>query len=237
MRIRLPKPLRGWREFAGEVGIIVLGVLIALAAQQIAENVHDRSVARAARQSIQDELATYMGRLESRWAVRHCIDNRLAELQLLIDKAATGGPIETPNWVGRPQYWTMLTVRWDATSQSGRAALLPAAELASYAQMYDWMGNTYDSMLIEQGDWARLRTLEHLDSLTPETAYDLNATLQDARFRAWRINGQIAQLRDHAARAGLPVRRNEIAGTRAACLPMTMPRSIASRLSNPTGEP
>jgi hypothetical protein len=32
MHFHLPKPLHGWREFAGEVGIIVLGVLIALGA-------------------------------------------------------------------------------------------------------------------------------------------------------------------------------------------------------------
>ena len=37
MHVHLPKPLRGWREFIGEVGIIVIGVLIALAADQIAE--------------------------------------------------------------------------------------------------------------------------------------------------------------------------------------------------------
>ena len=33
MHFHLPKPLHGWREFAGEVGIIVLGVLIALGAE------------------------------------------------------------------------------------------------------------------------------------------------------------------------------------------------------------
>jgi len=37
MRVRVPKPLHGWRAFAGEVGVIVLGVLIALGAQQAAE--------------------------------------------------------------------------------------------------------------------------------------------------------------------------------------------------------
>ena len=35
MHFHLPKPLHGWREFAGEVGIIVLGVLIALGAEQL----------------------------------------------------------------------------------------------------------------------------------------------------------------------------------------------------------
>ena len=43
MHIHLPKPLHGWREFVGEVGIIVMGVLIALGAEQVIEAVHHRS--------------------------------------------------------------------------------------------------------------------------------------------------------------------------------------------------
>ena len=39
MHIHLPKPLHGWREFLGEVGIIVIGVLIALGAEQVIEDI------------------------------------------------------------------------------------------------------------------------------------------------------------------------------------------------------
>ena len=46
MHFQLPKPLHGWRAFAGEVGIIVIGVLIALGAGQIVEWVHWRSEQR-----------------------------------------------------------------------------------------------------------------------------------------------------------------------------------------------
>jgi hypothetical protein len=42
MHFPLPKPLHGWRQFAGEVGVIVLGVLIALAAGQVVEWAHWR---------------------------------------------------------------------------------------------------------------------------------------------------------------------------------------------------
>lgn len=42
MHFHLPKPLHGWRVFAGEVGIIVLGVLIALGAEQAVEAAHHR---------------------------------------------------------------------------------------------------------------------------------------------------------------------------------------------------
>ena len=34
MHLHLPKPLHGWRAFVGEVGIIVIGVLIALGASR-----------------------------------------------------------------------------------------------------------------------------------------------------------------------------------------------------------
>jgi hypothetical protein len=54
--VHLPKPLHGWREFFGEVGIIVLGVLIALGAEQIIEHfswVHKRSQVEA---SMREEL-------------------------------------------------------------------------------------------------------------------------------------------------------------------------------------
>jgi hypothetical protein len=236
-RLMKLKPPHGWNAVVWELGIVTLGVLIALAAQQIAETIHERSEAREARESIQNELATYMGRLESRAAVRECIAGRLGEIQALLDETERSGTIKTPKWVGRPQFWTLLTVRWEAASQSGRAALLPAKELTEYGLMYDWMRNTYNEMIVEQGDWARLRTLEHLHRLTPEMLFELNNVLQDARYRAWRINGQIVQLRDRTRAAGLPRVRNEIVGTRAACLPMDMPRDQAARLANPTGEP
>jgi hypothetical protein len=43
MHFHLPKPLHRWRAFAGEVGIIVLGVLIALGAEQVAQWIHEQN--------------------------------------------------------------------------------------------------------------------------------------------------------------------------------------------------
>ena len=45
MKLSVPKPIHGWREFAGEVGIIVIGVLIALGAQQFVSTLNDRRTA------------------------------------------------------------------------------------------------------------------------------------------------------------------------------------------------
>lgn len=51
MHIHLPKALHGWRDFLKEVGIIVLGVLIALGAEQGVEAVRDRLVSLDARKA------------------------------------------------------------------------------------------------------------------------------------------------------------------------------------------
>jgi hypothetical protein len=150
--MHLPKPLHGWREFAGEVGIIVVGVLVALAAQQLVEDLHHRSDALEARESIQAELEINMARLASRTAQRQCVEHRLAEVQGLLDRGAGGALVVPPHWVGRPQFWTMQTVRWDAISQAGRAALLPPKELADYGLMYTIMRNITGVMTSEQAD-------------------------------------------------------------------------------------
>ena len=66
MHFHLPKPLHGWRELAGEVGIIVVGVLIALGFEQVAESIHDRRLADETRASIKQELQTGLASLSFR---------------------------------------------------------------------------------------------------------------------------------------------------------------------------
>jgi len=232
MQFHLPKPLHGWREFAGEVGIIVLGVLIALGAEQIAQSIHERGQARDAESEVRGELAHNIAMLRSRWAVRHCVENRVDELQRLIDSAHRDGTIATPNWVGRPQFWTMQLAQWGATSQSGRATLLPPEELALYASLYSFMNNVNALSAEEQMDWARLRALEHLQRLTPEMTFQLTNTLQEARYINWRMGIWTIQIGVLADRLHLPAGRNDIPPSRSACIPMSTPREQAIRQSN-----
>jgi hypothetical protein len=233
MHLHLPKPLHGWRAFAGEVGIIVLGVLIALGAQQVAEAVQERSEARDADRAIRGELQLNMAKLRSRAEKKACVDARIAELQALIDSAeAAGGTIKTPNWVGRPQFWTMQMARWQAVSQAGRAALLPPDDLALYGSMYAYMANVNATMVDEQADWAKLRSLEHARRLTPEMAFQLNSTLQEARYINWRMNVWTMQLQSLFDRLHLKIVPNDVPASRSACVAMTTPRDQAVRESN-----
>ena len=81
MQVHLPKPLHGWREFAGEVGIIVLGVGIALAAQQILSDWQWRSDVRDADRRMTEELNFDVALAYERFAIDPCLRPRLAELR------------------------------------------------------------------------------------------------------------------------------------------------------------
>jgi len=240
MHVHLPKPLHGWRAFLGEVGIIVLGVLIALAAEQFLSSHHERSEAREAERAIRGELEINMARLRSRHAVRTCVQKRVDELQALIDSAGrNGGSIATPKWVGRPQFWTMQLSRWEATSQAGRAALIPADNLNLYGSMYSFMQRINSEGALEQDAWAKLRAFEHLQRLTPETSFELQSTLQQARYINWRMEVWFVQLQAIFGRTHLNVVRNDVPASRSACVPMSTPRDEAIRQSNSfiQGEP
>lgn len=93
MHVHLPKPLHGWRAFVGEVGIIVLGVLIALGAEQIVEATHQRYLAQQAEKNVRAELAYDSAFAAERVAIGDCMRASFTELRQRL--LATG-----ENWPG-----------------------------------------------------------------------------------------------------------------------------------------
>src|ERR1700744_1702016 len=114
MHVHLPKPLHGWREFFGEGGIIVLGVLIALGLEQVVHSIHAHNVAAEARQNVRDEAASNLDALRGRIDAQNCIERRLDEI-LRILGAAGDGPLQTqPTWIGYPPAWPFFYARLEA---------------------------------------------------------------------------------------------------------------------------
>ena len=238
MHVHLPKPLHGWREFAGEVGIIVIGVLIALGAEQLVERAHREREAIQAERAIRNELGLNLGRLQSRSEIYGCVRARIEELQKLLDSAGAKRPFVTPNWIGRPQYWSFLDSRWNAESQAGKAALMDGDRLSQYGIMYNRMQNLLSEMDHEQTDWVKLRTLEHLHSLDISGSLEMNLTLNDARYRNWRLALVTDQLFGMARTLDLHPLPNTTPSDRSTCLPITTTRARADEVSVwPIGEP
>jgi len=89
MHFHLPKPLHGWREFAGEVGVIVLGVLIALSAEQMVEQWRWHERADEARDRLRAEVGHEFLLTEERKAVYQCIDEQLSKIEDAVLAAGT----------------------------------------------------------------------------------------------------------------------------------------------------
>src|SRR5690349_2709952 len=92
MHFHLSKPLHGWREFAGEVGIIVLGVLIALGFEQVVEKLSWYERTRAAVSDLKSESENNFAIMAERVTVQPCVDAQLDRLMahvLTVDQAAS----------------------------------------------------------------------------------------------------------------------------------------------------
>jgi hypothetical protein len=138
MHFRLPRPLRGWREFGGEVGVIVLGVLIALGAQQVVESINDREAVAQLRSALRAELADDRARWEDMRASDPCTRQRLEAL----DRWAATAPAEAR--LIRPyrlMLWNMHSSSWDIAKASPAAAHIPLDERLTYADLYAAIDN------------------------------------------------------------------------------------------------
>ena len=86
MHVHLPKPLHGWREFLGEVGVIVIGVLLALGADQLVERTTWRKHVAEAKEDLRGELQADLFNAQERVLMESCIDRRLDQLEQIIDR-------------------------------------------------------------------------------------------------------------------------------------------------------
>ncbi len=118
------RPAKGWRAFAGEVGVIVWGVLIALGAQQAAESVNERREAADTRAAMVAEIEETLAVLELRKTAEPCVDRRLKELRAILDEWGRTGSFTTPRWVAQPPWFVINNLRFDAAQSAGRLALL-----------------------------------------------------------------------------------------------------------------
>jgi hypothetical protein len=186
MHVPLPKPLHGWREFAGEVGIIVLGVLIALGFGQIVEQWQWHQDVGSARQAITDELVAAAGQGAERIAVEDCLRDRIGELSARLkstDGQWTADPLPpapgaqfAPHWDNRAlgrvysvplRGWSQDA--WDTAKSTGAIGHMRHEEVADYSAIYAEIAGIRDFQREElplESKLAYLSTDQRLDNST-----------------------------------------------------------------------
>lgn len=190
MHFHLPKPLHGWREFAGEVGIIVIGVLIALGAEQIVESAHWREKVRHAERAMRLELAEDDGpQAYARLVIAPCLDNQLARIH---DSPGAASPDQLRALVHTyaPPFRTWDSEAWKAVLASDIGSYMGAEKLVDWSAAYRMVPGLSESNARETELAAELR-----DTLPP-SGDPSPADLQSLR----RLAGQLRALNDRISR-------------------------------------
>ena len=164
MHFHLPKPLHGWREFAGEVGIIVVGVLIALSAEQLVEAAHWREEVRTFREAVDHELGRNIGIYSRVIAQRPCVDRNLADLESFLKDSAAGHQDKILRPIGRPFLQSQYFSVWD-NKGSDVTQHLPMEARINYSELYDEFRNNDAVRSKESEVWRSLSQFEGTEPL------------------------------------------------------------------------
>jgi hypothetical protein len=151
--MKIPTPINGWRVFLGEVGVIVLGVLLALGAQQIVEDIEMRGEVRRFRDTIDHEIGLNLFVYEVRTRGSACNEKRINELfdWLKLDEQVL--PKITPNG---PVALTPYTRAW-VTRDADVFAHVPPRARQKYAEFYDELEGNTERTMWELDEWFALQ--------------------------------------------------------------------------------
>jgi hypothetical protein len=159
MRFHLPRPLHGWREFAYEIIIVVVGVLLALGGAQFLDTVHSRSEVASFREAVDHELGRDLGIYQSMMPWRACVTRRTRELERFLADAGDGhhDPLARP--IGRPFMQTFYFSAWD-NKGSAVTDQLPFKLRTAYGEVYDEFRENEKVLLNERDAWRSLAQFE-----------------------------------------------------------------------------
>ena len=145
MHVHLPKPLHGWREFVGEIAIIVIGILIALGGDQLVEELHWRHKTGEALAAMRQEIASDYTQAAEAAIVAPCVDRQLVDLEAAIAKPGFVAvplykPTAFPAFVVRSPSRLWVDAAWRAAISDATVSHLPPDLRAGLAIFYMQIG-------------------------------------------------------------------------------------------------
>jgi len=171
-----PHPIHGWRDFLKEIGIVVIGVLIALAAGQSVEWLNWREKARVADTRLLADARTVLNHMLERLDIQSCQDRRLVQIKdrLLVSGAMWNGmapfymkgPPAGSRYAHPMRTWPRTA--WENAVASTAANHLPPDRLADYSKIFDAAQREANDQTNEHEDSSQLNLLGSNLTLTPD---------------------------------------------------------------------
>ena len=204
MHFHLPKPLHGWREFAGEVGIIVIGVLIALGAEQALEKFHWSEKAHRSREALRGEVGSLYRYSAERVLETPCLNAQLDQLKNAVLRAGPQiAPVPTYPTPSGPTVFRHSARLWEDSIWQSTITEQVSSHFSDDER--EALASLYGSIVIarglnrdELGADGALLTMASPVPLDPGVRAHLVEVIESERIRAGNMNLIAGQQMDEA---------------------------------------
>jgi len=208
MHFHLPKPLHSWREFAGEVGIIVVGVLIALGAEQLVEEWRWHERVRISLDSLSEQMQFDYFDAAEIVVTQPCVDAQLEQIERALSQPAAWRPLPAYD-DGFDRYVVRQPMRpwqddvWRSMNDEGVASHLDRSLRQGIARFYSNMAGA----VAYQSETSKLNfgltALSQPLPPTPEARFQLIKDIEELRgnYRLMKLIGD--QMLGQVAASGI----------------------------------
>ena len=175
MHLHRPKPLHGVRDLLVEIGVIVVGIVIALAGEQAVEWAHRSEEVNAARTALHAEMSADLRNLVLEEREDHCWLGAIAAYQ-----AWAAGRAPKPVSADAVTQGLNSTV-WDV-AKTGAVPLMPLQERLRIARFYSGIENQERAIIVQSQYRRTLAGYRDRESLDTEEAHAFIRALGEVRF-------------------------------------------------------
>jgi hypothetical protein len=159
MQLQVWKPANGWRAFGGEVGVIVLGVIIALLFGAAANEIGWRIEVAKAREQIRDELSFNFELLERKERRASCVAKQRDAIGAIMAEASRTRRLPPLGGINAATiaYWPRGI--WETQLAAQTIAHYPARDAAGLNRVYGRFQAVAEADAVEQQAWDVLSML------------------------------------------------------------------------------
>lgn len=189
MDVHKPKAAHSWREFGVEIGTIVIGVLIALGAEQAVEQLHWRHQTHEARELMKAELRFDAFAAYQRLVAGDCLKQKAASLHrdLLASGpiwrgAVTGSDPDDPPLLYKAPWWQWSSQAYEAAVASGALSHMRAEEASNFSGAYALVREARANADDEEKAVAELSDLSYAAPINDVSRQGFLRALGNARF-------------------------------------------------------
>ena len=209
------RPPHGWNAVFWELGIVTVGVLLALAAQQWVENRTIRGKVEASKTALRDELAEHYAYAVEFRTVYPCITAQLSRLR---ERVLSSGPLLEPAPVyAEPNFDVVLripskvfpTAVWDGAISDGIVQRYEPAFRRLLAGYYESLEPIADASNANNEAEYGLASLTHRLPLDPAVRYSVIDRIEQLSGRLENLDVLHGQLIDYLQQLKMVPRADE----------------------------